>query len=192
MLSSYYLHFIFVLSSYHLLPFKLAAYICIPVVPARGGAEVALGLCYRTLYSSTELACAVRQPGPCVRASCEPFSLSLSRNRTCARPRCNATPRGTLCSKDRASHCISHLTWRFALHTPHTTLHTSSHLTSSYLTLLPTCHPNCSQLFSSYPNKLILALSSTEEKFLCTTTVSSFSSDSVILFSLLRIISFMV
>ena len=45
----------------------------IPVVPARGGAEVALKIyIYKTLlFSSIELACAVRQPSPCVRALCE-------------------------------------------------------------------------------------------------------------------------
>ena len=42
----------------------------IPVVPARGGAEVALKIYIRP-FSSIELACAVRQPGPCVRALCE-------------------------------------------------------------------------------------------------------------------------
>ena len=42
----------------------------IPVVPARGGAEVALKI-YITPFSSIELACAVRQPSPCVRALCE-------------------------------------------------------------------------------------------------------------------------
>ena len=42
-------------------------FITILVVPARGGAEVALGL-YYIPFSSIELACAVRQPGPCVRA----------------------------------------------------------------------------------------------------------------------------
>ena len=34
-------------------------------VAARGGAEVALGITIRP-FSSIELACAVRQPGPCV------------------------------------------------------------------------------------------------------------------------------
>ena len=39
----------------------------IPVVPARGGAEAALGLYYTIkFFSSIELARAVRQPGPCV------------------------------------------------------------------------------------------------------------------------------
>ena len=42
----------------------------IPVVPARGGAEVALKIYIRP-FSSIELACAVRQPSPCVRALCE-------------------------------------------------------------------------------------------------------------------------
>ena len=37
--------------------------------------------------TSKELACAVRQPGPCVRALCEAVAVLLSKNMTCARPR---------------------------------------------------------------------------------------------------------
>jgi hypothetical protein len=33
----------------------------------------------------------VRQPGRCVRALCEAVAMLLSKNMTCARPRCNAT-----------------------------------------------------------------------------------------------------
>ena len=88
----------------------------------------------------------MRQPGPCVRALCEAVAVLLSKNMTCARPRCNATP-----SEDflYTSYC--------ALHTPHFTLqftlHTSSHLKSCELFsphlssshLIPsllTCHLN--------------------------------------------------
>ena len=39
----------------------------IPVVPARGGAEVALKIDIKP-FSSIELACAVRQPSMCVHA----------------------------------------------------------------------------------------------------------------------------
>ena len=48
---------------------------------------------HESLPSTTtkELACAVRQPGLCVRALCEAVAVSLSKNMTCARPRCNAT-----------------------------------------------------------------------------------------------------
>ena len=67
----------------------------LPVVPARGGAEVALGIYIRP-FSSIELACAVRQPSPCVRAFCESGVLFL----------------------------MSHLKLRFALHISHCTLHT--------------------------------------------------------------------
>ena len=42
----------------------------IPVLPARGGAEVALKIYIRP-FSSIELARAVCQPSPCVRALCE-------------------------------------------------------------------------------------------------------------------------
>ena len=91
---------------------------------------------HQSLPSTTtkELACAVRQPGPCVRALREAVAVLLSKNMTCARPRCNATS-----SKHfpHTSHCI--------LHTPHSTLHTctsfqlisselfSSHFMSSHM-----------------------------------------------------------
>ena len=80
----------------------------IPVVPARGGAEVALKI-YIRLFSSIELACAVRQPSPCVRALCESGVLFH----------------------------MSHLKLHFALHTSHCTLHTP-HCTlhTSHSTLL--------------------------------------------------------
>ena len=85
----------------------------------------------------------MRQPGPCVRALCEPVALLLSKNMTCAGPRRNATP---------SEHCLhtSHCT----LHTPHSTLHTctSPHLNSSHLSSshLMSCLPIC-QLSSSSP-----------------------------------------
>ena len=87
-------------------------------------------ICHLTFHESLpstttkELACAVRQPGPCVRALCEAVAVLLSQNMTCARPRCNATS-----SKHfpHTSHCT--------LLTPHSTLHTctSSQLISSEL-----------------------------------------------------------
>ena len=74
----------------------------LPVVPARGGAEVALKIYIRP-FSSIELACAVCQPSACVRAFFESGVLFL----------------------------MSHLKLHFALyislctlHTPHFTLHT--------------------------------------------------------------------
>ena len=102
------LHFEFVL---HKIIYK-----DIPVVPARGGAEVALKIYIRP-FSSIELACAVRQPSPCVRALCESgvlfhmshlklhFALHASHSTL-------HTPHSTL------------HTARFPLHTPHFTLHT--------------------------------------------------------------------
>ena len=44
---------------------------------------------HESLPSTTtkELACAVRQPGSCVRALCEAVAVLLSKNMTCARPR---------------------------------------------------------------------------------------------------------
>ena len=63
--------------------------------------------------TTKELACTVRQPGPCVRAFREAVAVLLSQNMTRAQPRCNA-----MWSKHfpHASHCI--------LHTSHSTLHT--------------------------------------------------------------------
>ena len=62
---------------------------------------------HESLPSTTtkELACAVRQPGPCVRALCEAVAVLLSKNMTCARPRYNAN---------------TFLTLHIALLTPHT------------------------------------------------------------------------
>ena len=90
--------------------------------------------------TTTELACAVRQPRPCVRALCEAVAVLLSRNMTCARPRYNAN---------------TFLTLHIALFTPHTphftlALHlNSSHLSSSHLIpCLPICQLSSSCLFS--------------------------------------------
>ena len=96
---------------------------------------------HESLPSTTtkELACAVRQPGPCVRALCEAVAVLLSKNMTCARPRYNAN---------------TFLTLHIALLTPHTphftlALHlNSSHLSSSHLIpCLPICQPSSSWLF---------------------------------------------
>ena len=69
---------------------------------------------HESLPSSTtkELACVVRQPGPCVRALCEAVAVLLSKNMTCARPRCNAT----------SSKHFPH-TSQCTLHTPTLALH---------------------------------------------------------------------
>ena len=110
----------------------------IPVVPARGGAEVALKIYIRP-FSSIELACAVRQPSPCVRALCESgvlFHMShLKLHFALHTSHCTLhtlhTPHFTL----HASHCTLH-TSHFTLHTSHFTVHTS-HFTlhTSYFTL---------------------------------------------------------
>ena len=61
-------------------------------------------------------ACLVRQRGPCVRALCEAVAVLLSKNMTCARPRCSATPS------------------KHFPHTSHCTLHTSHvHFSSTHL-----------------------------------------------------------
>ena len=120
----------------------------VPVVPARGGAEVALKI-YMRPFSSIELACAVRQPSLCVRALCEGGVLFH----------------------------MSHLKLHFALHTPHLTLHSlhstlhTSHSTlhTSHFTLHTshfTLHSSCptlhtapfisSELFSPHPSSSLL------------------------------------
>ena len=73
---------------------------------------------HESLPSTTtkELACAVRQPGPCVRALCEAVAMLLSKNMTCARPRCNATS-----SKHfpHTSHCTLHTSHLSSFHCSH-------------------------------------------------------------------------
>ena len=103
-------------------------YTMIPVVPARGGAEVALKIYIRP-FSSIELACAVRQPSPCVRALCETGILFH----------------------------MSHLKLHFTLHTwqsSHSTLHTSLftlHPSQSTLhTSQSTLHTSHSTLHTSH------------------------------------------
>ena len=66
----------------------------------------------------------MRQPGPCLRALCEAVAVLLSKNMTCARPRCNATPSEDLLHSSHPALHTSHL--QFALHT-------SSHLKSCEL-----------------------------------------------------------
>ena len=96
---------------------------------------------HESLPSTTtkELACAVRQPGPCVRALCEAVAVLLSKNMTCARSRYNANTFLTL-----------HIAL-FTPHTPHFTLElhlNSSHLSSSHLIpCLPICQLSSSWLF---------------------------------------------
>ena len=97
---------------------------------------------HESLPSTTtkELACVVRQPGPCVRALCEAVAVLLSKNMTCEQPRCNATP-----SKHfpHTSHCAlhtSHLHFTLALHL------NSSHLGSSHL--IPCLAQNTFQYYS--------------------------------------------
>ena len=111
------------------------------VVPARGGAEVAFDLTLRDPFHRTRTCIAVRQPGPCVRALFELVALLLSKNMTCAQPRCNAKSSEQFLHSSHSSH---------ALHASrlHFTLHTSSHLKSSDF-FSP--HVTSSQLFSSLP-----------------------------------------
>ena len=152
----------------------------IPVVPARGGAEVALKI-YIRLFSSIELACAVRQPSPCVRALCESgvlfhmshlklhFALHTS-HCTLHTPHCTLhtshstllTSHCTLPNPHFTLHCTlptAHFTLHtphFTLHTPHFTLHSSRPTLHTALFTLHTSSHLCSShlipahLFSSH------------------------------------------
>ena len=101
--------------------------ISIPVVPARGGAEVALGIRYKTFHIYRT--CMRRAPAKPVRARCvcECVALLPSRNMTCVRPPCTARPR------EDSLH-----TSQFRLHSLHFKSHTSSHLKPHFTKLLHT------------------------------------------------------
>ena len=120
--------------------------IYIPVVPARGGAEVALKIYIRP-FSSIELACAVRQPSPCVRALCESdvlFHMSDLK-----------APLRTSHLTLHSSHSTLH-TALFTLHSAHCTLHTAlftlhtSHFTARFHTSHFTLHTSQSTLHTSH------------------------------------------
>ena len=129
----------------------------IPVVPARGGAEVALKIYIRP-FSSIELACAVRQPSPCVRALCESCVLlhmsHVKLHFALPTSHCSLhTPHFTL----HTPHCTLK-TPHFTLHTPHVTLHTS-HVTlhsshSKLHTSQSTLHTSQSTLHTSHSSLL--------------------------------------
>ena len=110
-------HYIALHQLHHMTP-----YYTIPVVPARGGAEVALKIYIRP-FSSIELACAVRQPSPC--ALCESGVLlhmsHLKLHFALHTSHCSLhTPHYTL----HSSHCTLG-SQHFTLHTSQSTLHTS-------------------------------------------------------------------
>ena len=103
-------------------------------MPARGGAEVALGLYYKIILMYRLHAPCASQARACL-VFFETVAL-LSKNMTCARPRRNATPSEHFL---HTSHC--------ALHAPHSTLHTCT----SHSTLhLISSHLISSELFSSH------------------------------------------
>ena len=93
-------------------------------MPARGGAEVALKIYIRS-FSSIELACAVRQRSPCVRALCETGVLfQMSQLKLHVTLHTWQSSHLTL----RSSHCTlrsQHFTSHCPLKTPHFILHTA-------------------------------------------------------------------
>ena len=141
-------------------------YIGIPVVPARGGAEVALKIYIRS-FSSIELACAVRQPSPCVRALCESHIWSSTSHFTLLPPALFTLHSAhfslhTALFPIHTSHFTLH-TSHFTLHSPHYTVHTShfSLLTASFTLQTSHCilHAPHFTLHSSHPTlHLIWAL----------------------------------
>ena len=158
------------------IPLQNTVYKHVPVVPARGGAEVALKIYIRP-FSSIELACAVRQPSPCVRALCESgvlfhmshlklhFALHASHS-TLHTPHSTLhtarfplhTPHFTLHTSQSTRHTSQSTlhTSQSTLHTSHSTLHTShSTLHTSHCTL-HTPHFISSELFSPYPSSSLL------------------------------------
>ena len=96
----------------------------IPVVPARGGDDVVLGCTIRS-SSSIELACAVRQPGPCV--------LCANLLRGCCPRTWPVRDPGAM--QRQANTFFTLRTALFTLRTSHLhfTLHASSHLKSCEL-----------------------------------------------------------
>ena len=118
----------------------------LPVVPARGGVEVALKIYIRP-FSSIELACAVRQPSPCVRALCETGVLfHMSHFKLHFTLHTWQSSHSTL----HTSHCTLHTapfavntslhTVLLRLHTSHFTLHTSHFTLHSSPSKLHTSH----------------------------------------------------
>ena len=143
----------------------------LPVVPARGGAEVALKI-YIRLFSSIELACAVRQPSPCVRALCETgllfhmshlklhftlhtalFTLHTTHFTLHSSHSTLLTSHCTLPNPHFTLHCtLPHCT----LHTSHSTLHTALFTPHTSHCALHTPHFISSELFSPYPSSSLL------------------------------------
>ena len=151
----------------------------IPVVPARGGAEVALKI-YRRPFSSIELACAVRQPSPCVRALCETdvvfhmshlkphvtlhtwqsshFTPHPSQSTLHTSQFTLHSPQSTLHTPHFTLHSphFTLLTSHCFLHTPHFTLHTALFTPHTSHFTLHTPHFISSELFSPYPSSSLL------------------------------------
>ena len=102
----------------------------IPVVPARGGAEVALKI-YKRPFWSIELACAMRQPSLCVRALYETGVLfhmtHLKLHFTLHSWQSSHSTLHTALFTLHSSHFTLHTlhTSHCALRTPHFTLHTA-------------------------------------------------------------------
>ena len=131
-------------------------------VPARGGAEVALD--FKHLFSSIELACAVRPSGVVIPASVRACCcVVVQEHDLCAITlQCNASERFL-----HTSHCTFHSphftlhTSHYTLHTTHFTLHTSSHLISNHLISSHLMSPHLSSshlipsLLTSHPSNQV-------------------------------------
>ena len=122
--------------------------IIIPVVPARGGAEVALDLTIRP-FSSIELACAVRPCASQARA-CGHCANWLC----CCCPRtCPACDHVAMQHQANIFFTLHTASAHPALRISHFALHSTVHLIPSYLISSELCSPylTSSPLFSSHP-----------------------------------------
>ena len=100
------------------------------IVPARGGAEIALKI-YIICFSSIKFVCAVRQRSPCVRVLCEIdilfYMLHLKLHITLYTWQFSYFTLRTSYSTLYIAHFTSHCTLKtphFTFHTLHSTLHT--------------------------------------------------------------------
>ena len=123
------------------------------------------GSCLKDIYirpfSSIELACAVRQPSPCVRALCETgvlFHMSHLKLHFTLHTRQSSHSRlHTSHSTLRSQYFTLHSP-HFTLHTPHFTLHTPHFTLHTPHFILHTPHftLHSSELFSPYPSSFLL------------------------------------
>ena len=145
--------------------------------PHEAGRKLPLGIYFRP-FSSIDIACAVRQPGPCVRAFClsgvlfhiSHLKLHFALHISHCILHTPHTPHSTLHTS--TLHTLPHFTLRtpnFTLHTPHFTVHTSHcflHTRTLHTSLFMPHTSHCtlhtprfisSEIFSPYPSSSLLS-----------------------------------